>query len=324
MNAPYFIELLSRSGELKSRHRFDHLPIRIGRGYQNDLILDDPYVAAQHASVDLGEDGVLHVRDLGSQNGILFEGKRQSQITPNDHVLRLGHTNLRIRSAAFNVNKELADNNAYDWEGKSSTLLSILAIALSSLISVWLDNTEKFSTVSYLLTTALVFAIVVTWCGGWAFANRVISGQSRFTRHLLIAACAIVVLDVWGLLNTVFSYAFALEFLTLYSSHISLAICAGMVFFHLITISNQHRKTMLNICVILTLVGSGLILMVNYQRSGKFADELYMAQILPPALHLSADQSVDAFLHDAQSLKSALDKAHLEPANHDDLLGSEY
>jgi len=46
---PYFVELLTRDKHLKTRHRFEQLPIRIGRSYDNDLILDDPYIAPNHA-----------------------------------------------------------------------------------------------------------------------------------------------------------------------------------------------------------------------------------------------------------------------------------
>lgn len=322
MNTPYFIEVLARNGEVKSRHRFDQLPIRIGRGYDNDLILDDPYIAAEHASVEMTESGSLNLRDLSTQNGIVLNGQRESIVALDDNIVRLGHTNLRIRNAAFKVEKELADKTSYGWEGWPPALAGIIIIAISSLISVWLANTEKFSAISYLLATALIFTIVIIWCGCWAFANRVIGGHTRFGRHLFIVACAIVCSDLWELISSTFSYAFSWEFLSHYGSHISMAIGAGMVFFHLITINNQHRKRFLKLCLVLTLLGSGIILMLNYQRSGKFSDTLYMTQILPPTLHLSSDKPVALFIKDAQSLKEQLDEARLEPANSRGLLGN--
>ena len=322
MNTPYFIEVLARNGEVKSRHRFDQLPIRIGRGYDNDLILDDPYIAAQHANVEMTESGSLNLRDFSTQNGIVLNGQRESIVALNDNIVRLGHTNLRIRNAAFKVAQELADKTSYGWEGWPPALAGIIIIAISSLISVWLANTEKFSAISYLLATALIFTIVIIWCGCWAFANRVIGGHTRFGRHLFIVACAIVCSDLWELISSTFSYAFSWEFLSHYGSHTSMVIGAGMVFFHLITINNQHRKRFLKLCLVLTLLGSGIILMLNYQRSGKFSDTLYMTQILPPTLHLSSDKPVALFIKDAQSLKEQLDEARLEPANSRGLLGN--
>lgn len=322
MNTPYFIEVLARNGEVKSRHRFDQLPIRIGRGYDNDLILDDPYIAAQHASVEMTESGSLNLRDFSTQNGIVLNGQRESIVALNDNIVRLGHTNLRIRNAAFKVAQELADKTSYGWEGWPPALAGIIIIAISSLISVWLANTEKFSAISYLLATALIFTIVIIWCGCWAFANRVIGGHTRFGRHLFIVACAIICSDLWELISSTFSYAFSWEFLSHYGSHINMVIGAGMVFFHLVTINNHHQKRFFKLCLVLTLLGSGIILMLNYQRSGKFSDALYMSQILPPALHLSSDKPVALFINDTQSLKEQLDEARLEPANSRGLLGN--
>ncbi|UUZ47942.1 FHA domain-containing protein [Massilia sp. B-10] len=34
------------------RHRVDTLPIRLGRGYDNDFIIDDAYAAPQHALIE--------------------------------------------------------------------------------------------------------------------------------------------------------------------------------------------------------------------------------------------------------------------------------
>jgi len=322
MNAPYFIEVLARNGDVKSRHRFDQLPIRIGRGYGNDLILDDPYIAVQHASVEMTDAGSLNLSDHGTQNGIVINGKRESVVALSDKVVRLGHTNLRIRSTDFKVEKELADKTSYAWEGWPPALTGIVIIALSSLISVWLANTEKFSAISYLLATALIFTIVIIWSGSWAFASRVIGGHTRFGRHFFIVACAIACLDLWELLSSTFAYAFSWEFLSLYGTHISMLIGAGMVFFHLITVSNQHPKRFYKLCLALTCIGSGIIFMLNYQRSGKFSDELYMTQILPPALHLSTDQPIEQFIYDSKNLKQKLDQARLEPANNSGMLGN--
>ena len=107
MKAAYYIELLSRSGEVQHRHGVSGLPIRLGRGYDNDFILDDVHTAAHHALVELDADGQLCITDLGSRNGLVFQGKRQTHLLINGNsVVRLGQTNLRIRSADFQVEQE--------------------------------------------------------------------------------------------------------------------------------------------------------------------------------------------------------------------------
>ena len=55
------IETLDRDGQPRQILRVSQWPVRIGRAIDCDLVLDDPHVAAHHATLDWREDG-LHVR----------------------------------------------------------------------------------------------------------------------------------------------------------------------------------------------------------------------------------------------------------------------
>ena len=76
LRGPWTIETLARNGEVLHRHRVAALPIRMGRAYDNDFIVDDDYAAAHHAVVEAGPDGRLRLRDLGSRNGIVHKSRR--------------------------------------------------------------------------------------------------------------------------------------------------------------------------------------------------------------------------------------------------------
>jgi len=321
MNAPFYVEVLTHNEEVKTRHPFSDLPITIGRGYDNDLIVDDRYVAAHHAIIERNTAGEVIVRDTGSRNGLVHQGKRQKQVAiDGNSIIRLGHTSLRLRSADFKVEQEVADNTAYGWEGWPPALAGIAIITLLSLTSVWISDTEKFSAVRYLLALALIFSIVTVWCGCWSFANRVIGSHARFGRHLFIVASALLLMDVWDILSITTAYAYSLEFLTRYSAHMMMAISAGMVFFHLKAINSQHPKRFASLCIILAMLGSGLIMLNNYQRDGRLGDELYMSHLLPPAIRQSANQPVAEFIKDAEKLRAKVDVERLKPINNNSLM----
>jgi pSer/pThr/pTyr-binding forkhead associated (FHA) protein len=99
MNGPWFVEELSRTNQVLARHRHEQLPIRIGRAYDNDVILNDPHIAPHHALIEarpesegMPQSGV-QVRDLGSKNGIVHQNQPCQQLTLHgDHIFRLGHT----------------------------------------------------------------------------------------------------------------------------------------------------------------------------------------------------------------------------------------
>ncbi|HSY26766.1 MAG TPA: FHA domain-containing protein, partial [Burkholderiaceae bacterium] len=145
MSRHWFVEVLARNGEVRQRHRLEELPIHLGRAYDNDLILDDPHAAAHHAIVESTEDGILQIRDMGSRNGIIHRGHRRNDIALDGHqVVRLGHTNLRIRASDFPVDAEVADTTLHSWEGARPALLGLLLIILLSASDTWLLDTEKF------------------------------------------------------------------------------------------------------------------------------------------------------------------------------------
>jgi hypothetical protein len=73
-------------------------PITVGRGGQNDLVLDgDEFASARHARIEARGDGVW-VQDLDSTNGTFVNGARvvgAERMSPGD-ILRVGETDLRV------------------------------------------------------------------------------------------------------------------------------------------------------------------------------------------------------------------------------------
>jgi len=83
----------------------DELPlyqttIRVGRGKDNDIILDDPRVSGKHAQFSLGRDGWM-VGDLNSSNGTFFNGQRMAPRRPAPFklgdVVQIGVFTFQIR-----------------------------------------------------------------------------------------------------------------------------------------------------------------------------------------------------------------------------------
>ncbi|HEY2355686.1 MAG TPA: FHA domain-containing protein [Gaiellaceae bacterium] len=73
-------------------------PLTLGRGGQNDLVLDgDEFASSRHARIEARNDGVW-VQDLDSTNGTFLNGARvvgAERMGPGD-VLRVGETDLRV------------------------------------------------------------------------------------------------------------------------------------------------------------------------------------------------------------------------------------
>lgn len=308
MNAPYFVEILARNGDVLHRHQVDALPIRLGRGYDNDYIVDDAHCAARHAVIEAGPDGRPVMRDLGSKNGVFHKGKKSDHVVmTGDTVVRIGHTSLRVRAADFPVPAEQLDRTRHGWEGGLPGLAGVVLIGLVSLLTVWLNDTQPFQLIRYLQALAYGIGGALVWCGAWAFANRLFGRHARLGRHLFIFGCGLAAVSLFKLLSSVLAYAFSLEFITRYGDHVVVAIGATMLFYHLSTVKPNARRRFAIVCTALGLMGAGLTLISNEQRTGRLGDELYMSVILPPALKVAPNHSVDEFMGDVGAMRASLD-----------------
>lgn len=308
MSACWYIEVLSRNGEVRQRQKLTELPIRLGRAYDNDVILDDQHAAAHHAVIESIADGVLEIRDLGSRNGVVHRGQRHKSMMLDGHtIVRLGHTNLRIRASDFPVDDEVADTTLHNWEGARPAAIGLTLIAVLSASDTWLFDTEKFQTIRYLLQIIYMFGAALAWSGLWALANRLFGGHARFGRHIFILGCGLAAIQIWAASSGVAAYAFSLEFLTRYGGMIAIAISFVMVFFHLSTINPRRTRGFAAISLFLVLLASGIAGMNSYQNTGHIGSELYMHVLLPPEFRVSKDHSVAQFLSGAQQLKAKVD-----------------
>jgi hypothetical protein len=88
----------SPSFEVGDAFQLNSAPLTVGRGGQNDLVLDgDEFASARHARIESRGDGVW-VQDLESTNGTFVNGSRVAgaqRLNPGD-VLRVGETDLVV------------------------------------------------------------------------------------------------------------------------------------------------------------------------------------------------------------------------------------
>ncbi|KPI13419.1 FHA domain containing protein [Actinobacteria bacterium OK074] len=92
---PSAVFMPSATGTYRSPTAVRPLPtrtLRIGRGADNDLVLDDLVVSRHHAELRAHPDGTYEIADLGSHNGTYLNGQRitRALVAPGD-VVGIGH-----------------------------------------------------------------------------------------------------------------------------------------------------------------------------------------------------------------------------------------
>ena len=212
MDALIFLEEMGRNGDVLRRIPLDHLPIRIGRGYDMDVILDDPYVAASHLEIRRADDGGLCAVDLGSKNGTHMRGTRpQSGVLriTDDDVVHVGRTRLRFRMAGHSVPPDLplrrVNLDRQPVVFKSSAAVFVILLIWHFYITEY--DTHPHGNISAPL---LLSSLVLAWAGVWSLVSRILSGYGNFYAHGIVAFLGAVTLflcvTLWDYVDFAFDH----------------------------------------------------------------------------------------------------------------------
>ncbi len=224
-------------GGARTWHRLGDAPVTVGRGFANDLILDDPYVDARHARIGLDESGTPLIEDLGSVNGLIADHARLSGRVPlrPGAEIRVGRTMLRFRDSDEPVSPAIADVSlarpvpvttvaepkvvlprraplaaamARTAQTTWGRLLTVGIAASAFAVYSWLGSAER-SSASDALYAALGFAALISiWAGIWAVASRVSVQRFHFVGHMAVASLVTLGGLVWTMAAEWLSFFF--------------------------------------------------------------------------------------------------------------------
>ena len=98
-----------------------------------------------------------------------------------------------------------------------------------------------------------------------------------------------------------------------------IAVLAAALYYHLLAVEPARRRILKWAAAVCALVGIGLSMWFNQQRTGQLGDELYMSHLFPPALRLARAGAGRPFVDGLATLKASLDKAGREPGSGEDV-----
>ncbi len=309
-----WIEVLSRlHHDVAARYRFIDVPITVGRAYDNDVIVDDPHVAAHHLRITRGENGALVAEDLGSLNGLYVDRARKptKEVTLDaGHELSIGATVLRVRTAAHEVPAETPMLRGLPYW--PSAVLCIAGVFALAALDLWLSETNEPKAIRYFTPLLILTVAVVVWTTGWSVLTRVFTGRPRFGLHFLIVAAGLLGYSVYSQLAEI--GAFALSWTALANSSYVFAwlFLGGIVFAHLLAVNRARRPLKLVIALILVAAGVAMQTLKQSEYRSTYGQPALLSRLEPPALRLVSPQREQAFFTDAEALRAKLDKARTE------------
>lgn len=308
--AKIVIEEVNRLGHVISRQKFDHLPIKVGRGYHNDLILSDPYVSPNHIIIDEMDDGWL-VSDQNSENGIKLKlHSNQSaagHLRSGDEVI-LGRTRLRLLSPRHPIH----ETHLLPTRASLPKIISHPAIAASTIIltlvillfDAQLSSTKHTGFEKLLANSLPTFIFSLVWAGIWTFVGRVITHRASFLPHFIAALMIFLI----SMLTSTFS-----EYLTfninseLAGTILEFAVIglslAGLLYINLANSTNLPRPSILKVShsIAWSMITVGLFM--QYVNQPEFtANPEYPNDLKAPFAKVAPGKSAEEFLKASEEL----------------------
>jgi hypothetical protein len=309
-----WVEVLSRHHDVLARYRCDGHEARVGRAYDNDVVLDDPYVAPHHLRIVRDDAGTLYAEDLGSVNGLYTaDGDERQTRVPLDgqRVLRLGRSLIRVRAPEFAVAPErVTERQVRTWPLIAA--LSLVVIGLAAL-ELWLNETRESQPSRYFLPILGVALVVLVWTTGWTVLSRIFTGVGHFERHLLIALGGLLAFFLFDELSDYGAFGLSSRALAEYAYVGNWVLFAALCFVHLRAMGPRRVRMKAGAVAALAVLAIAAQSVSRTEESSLVGQQSYLQGLKPPMFRLKRAQTLDAFLGDTDRVKSAVDKARTEP-----------
>jgi hypothetical protein len=321
VEAVIFAELLDRRGHVLGRVRVSQLPFTIGRGYANDLILDDAQVSPTHARLERDEHGTLVLRDLGSLNGISLARERRAAFdVQRDDVFHLGRTLLRFRNLEDSVPEAVPAGSALLERIEARPGLTLLGVPLLIGIALWIGYRSTYEPVEWVVLWRSALSVALglgAWAGVWALLSRLLSQRAHMAAHWTIACAGwlgfqvVTTAEDWaeflvpsmlGVRLATFALQLILASLALHA-HLSAAA----------VLAHAGRRALAAVAVSLAVLG--LVQTDDLFADDDFVSELpYWSRLEPIDPRWLGPESTDAFFSDAGALRADVDELAKKPA----------
>ncbi|MBT5230809.1 MAG: FHA domain-containing protein [Methylococcales bacterium] len=311
------LEALDKNAKVQHRHFIQSLPYYVGRGYSNDLVLDDDFISPEHIKIDLDVEGNLVTSDMGSTNGLyLFNNSQRvsSTIAKTGTEIRIGHTRLRFRKPDYLVKEALKDSlhdHLLSRVMNKRWLLVLLWVAVLSVIAIdqYIGNFNQYSIAKLLSQLLFDYIVVAVWVAGWVVANRLTTNATNFGAHLFVAGLGYASLVLLDGFSHYISYVFSMAEQRLWLEYGTTLLVISAVFYgHLRYCSLAMPKR-----VVATAAGVSLsvVSLMWFQDAvdDSFSNTIDLTvRLKPPVFNVVVSDQLSEFFASSATLKEQVDQ----------------
>jgi hypothetical protein len=313
------VDVLDRDGRARVTLPVRHWPITVGRAVTCDIVLDDPYVAPQHAAIHEHEGG-LQLTVGETVNGVWLKRRRvaageRTELAAGD-VVQIGGTRVRVRRAADTLAAERRWVPEATGSVRAVLALTLLFCAWNA-ADLWIHDDPGGRLTDYLPVLLGGPIAVAIWAAFWSVGSKLIRHRFDFWSHAAIALVASLGMSIVALLLPVLAFTSGWPWPSRIGPIVVGAIAWSAVAAHIGRLLPGRPRALAAVMGSLFVVGLGLYTFHNYETQDRVFPELYVTTLAPPSLRLAPTVSTARFVDESRALKSVLE-AHV---NDDDRPG---
>lgn len=303
------LQLKSDLGGAESFARLHDQAVTIGRAYDNDIILSDPYLGPKQFRLCPKPDGTARVDVLDATNPFHLNDHVSRDSAIILHVgdrLSIGHTTLVLQSADSEV-PPARPLESIRWPqfGAWQGLLAVVALLLCCGYAFFFNVQATVQELNWFRLagqSVLLGAIIVAWACVWAAVGRVLRNRAHFASQLMVSS-----LMTWLMIQVTVAagyleYASNLSWLGEgFDWVMSALVSILLVYFNLQFASNLRRPLLIS-CVLIGGLFVAVCLMRIIDRQEYQGIELEQPTLKPPFARLSRSKSLDDVLRELPQL----------------------
>ena len=296
------LEVIERDGRVGRVIDLRAWPVSLGRALSNDVVLDDPFVAPEHATLALADGGRVQLLVGDSVNGVLVGPTRhgagaQALLPAGGAALQLGGVRLRLRLPGETLAPErpLPVVAAASWAGPALAGLAVMALALAN---HWISLDPGADTTAWLPVALGLPLAIAGWCGLWALASKLFQHRFDFIGHLRIVLPWLLAVELADALLQPLAASLGWPWLWRLTGPLQAGLGLLMLRAQLVHVLPMAPRAVSTVVALAALVGGGLSLTMALRATDRISRPAYMSTLPLPGLDLSGGTNAAALVQD--------------------------
>lgn len=307
------VEISDKHNQRIERHVLKKAGLSFGRAWDNDVIVQDKFVDADHLHLTLADSGQIEIRDLETTNGSHVGHKRikaNAKLYRLGDPIRIGDTTLRVFDASIAVEKTALRSAWYFLQERLSSWPSLITLTLFAVSLVVVDsallNADVYKLSSVLVGAAFTLLLLLFWSIGLGLISKLARGESNLRMHWALACLSVIVVFVISVLLVILRFNIQAPEIGRALQVFVMAIIGGALLFAVLTYAthlSSRTKSITALFVALSLIASSYSALLLREPKQRWSSQTNTeSSNLPPVFLWRSEVNLDQYMNETADL----------------------